>query len=462
MSVLDEQTVSAEAAKRRRARRAQVSQELEALDDRRRVNRGLGFTNVSRAEDHWRASRGLGAVEVVGRVLWAGLILLFIPVQFVLALTRPREVARRFREAPSRLKSNARRWQMAARQGDTVAGFLSQVRTTTSTFVAHELQDMEGGFPSAEELLTRCIEWVREQGRTWRTQIRPGPVLVHQATGAAATGVFAFAVLFGLFVCTHNGLERLAAGDRLPLARIVVSGTQDVPEAEVKRLLGVRVGQNLLAMNPADLRQRLAANPWLRVVAVDRDLGEGVLSIEVEERRADLLLAGRPVRLLDERGEAFKTLAVGDPVDLPVLAGVPDTAPPELIATVASAARDVLAALDGSGPVERRDVAEVRWDEDDGFALLLRDGVPVRLGKSDFGPRLARLQRALVGGKLPLQAVAAVDLSLWDRMVVVPKIADAGGALRSRLEGQALTAAQRARLLELDRQRRGLSPPGVP
>lgn len=473
MGVLDDQSVPSEAAKRRRARRDAVDADRSSGTttgsmasvsndgDRRRPQRGL-FVNATRAEDHYRASRGRSATDVLWSVGRWFAIALFVPVQFLIALSRPRAVARQISQAPSRLRSNVRRWRMAAQERGTVAGTMQQFGRSTQTFVVEEWDDMRDGFPSAEELLNQSLQWGKVQLATWRVQLRPGPALWHQIGAASGVAAFAFAVLFGLFVAVHNGFERLARGDRLPLARIDIIGVEQLAESDVRRLLAVRPGDNLLNLDPAQIRARVEQNPWLRDVEVHLDLAAAVLSVRVAERRADLVLAGTPARLVDERGEAFKVLRATDPVDLPVLSGLAPDASPEVVAQVATYAREALSALDQGGGVGRKDVAEVLWHEDDGVSVLVRGGPPIRLGRTDFHERIARLRRALQAGKLPLQAVATVDLSLSDRMVVVPKLADAGRAVRKRLDAQGVSADHRARLLALEQERRGLVPAAVP
>ena len=52
---------------------------------------------------------------------------------------------------------------------------------------------------------------------------------------------------------------------------------------------------------------------------------------------------------------------------------------------------------------------------------MTRNGLPIHIGSEDFAARLGRLERAVASGDLPLEAVASVDVSLRDRLVVVPR-----------------------------------------
>ena len=57
---------------------------------------------------------------------------------------------------------------------------------------------------------------------------------------------------------------------------------------------------------------------------------------------------------------------------------------------------------------------------------MTRSGLPIHIGSEDFAARLGRLERAVASGDLPLEAVASVDVSLRDRLVVVPSVIEEG------------------------------------
>ena len=170
------------------------------------------------------------------------------------------------------------------------------------------------------------------------------------------------------------------------------------------------------------------------------------------EHKPVMLLAGSPIRLLNESGEAFKPLEAEDPVDLPFLSLVDgaDQDQPEMLREAAHGAVQILHALASGTALREVDVSEIRFEGDAGYVIVTRTGMPVRLGREDFAVRLGRLERAARSGSLPLHALASVDLGLRDRLVAVPRAArSARRAVRKRVSSQPMAPEQRARVLEL-------------
>lgn len=463
MGLLDNQRQLRELRSRRAAARRAPSAEGSTSGswaplERRRPNRGA-YLNTANPRELQRLA-GLGRGAQLGHWLRWGLrgllVALLVPVQFLILAAHPRELVRRFQEAPSRLRSHARRLRAQSRDRETPAGQLMEGLQFGAHFVDEEIRDMRDGFPSAEELAEGLISW----GGRLSLRLRAGMRLLARAPGrlleAASVAAFIWALGFGLFVAAHGAATAVEHSDALALHAIDVDGASRLSEAELRSALALSVGANLVKLDPAALAARVAAHPWVREATVRVDLPNHRVLLTVVERHADLILAGSPVHLVDGEGVAFKELGPGDPLDLAVLTGLPDDAAlhaQDLVREAARGARELLGALDHGRLFGRDDVAEIRWDGDDGYTIVTRDGLPIRVGRSEFGERLRRLERALASGKLPLSAVASVDVSLRDRMVVRPRGPDA--IARSGVDRQSLSPGQRARLLDLDRARRG-------
>jgi len=140
-------------------------------------------------------------------------------------------------------------------------------------------------------------------------------------------------VLFALSLAAGIALaapleERLAgwAQDDLgPLEQMAIQGNSRLSFAEVASTTGIRRGTPLASIDPEAVRQRLAAEPWVREANVLR-LPPSTLLVRVEERVPQALLLprnqGSPAstpRLVDANGHLFA--APLEDRSLPVLVG---------------------------------------------------------------------------------------------------------------------------------------------
>lgn len=239
-------------------------------------------------------------------------------------------------------------------------------------------------------------------------------------------------------------LAALIAGQRLaapvveslllrttPLERVAVQGARALsPEAIVAGVgAGALAGTTLDRVDPAAMRDALAAEPWIDSARVLR-LPSGTLVVGVVERRAIARWRlGEATTLVDPTGAPFPgDLAPAGP--LPLVAG--EAAPAEALPGEALA---ILAALDGH-PRLRADAAsftlhlpaaEARSEpaaaaampERPGYVLELgRDGPRALLGRRLFDQRLARLAALLDEDEATVRTARLIDLRYADRAVL--------------------------------------------
>ena len=110
-------------------------------------------------------------------------------------------------------------------------------------------------------------------------------------------------VLFALSLAAGIALaapleERLAgwAQDDLgPLEQMAIQGNSRLSFAEVASTTGIRRGTPLASIDPEAVRQRLAAEPWVREANVLR-LPPSTLLVRVEERVPQALASNTPPR----------------------------------------------------------------------------------------------------------------------------------------------------------------------
>lgn len=238
------------------------------------------------------------------------------------------------------------------------------------------------------------------------------------------------AVRLVLFAATCGGAVyggmRLKSSESLAIKQVVVEGTGAERGDEIRALLNVRTGDNLLFADISLARTRAESHPWVSRAGVKREFPD-TLRVVVEERVPKMILALDRLYYLDATGEPFKLLTPGDVYDLPVLTGLDRDdllARAELARDAISGAlalADALAVKDS--PLPLSDVSEIGWDEDEGYSVVSVSGkLTVRFGAGDHSEKLARLRevRAASGntGEWRTGDAAEIDLTYSSRVIV--------------------------------------------
>jgi cell division protein FtsQ len=137
--------------------------------------------------------------------------------------------------------------------------------------------------------------------------------LVKTSTGAAGV-----ALLSLFFIFCYDAVTQCRY---FALREIRVSGADRIGEDRIIRQAALGPGMNILAVNLSAVRKRLLAHPWVSEAAIQRVIPSG-LRISVQEHRPLAIIDLGRRFLIDENGEIFKELEPGDPMDLPVIAGL--------------------------------------------------------------------------------------------------------------------------------------------
>lgn len=201
------------------------------------------------------------------------------------------------------------------------------------------------------------------------------------------------------------GWVRLTQAESLAIKHILVEGTGPERADEIRGLLNVRTGDNLLFSDLSLARTRAETHPWVSSASVKREFPD-TLRIVVAQRTPRMILALDRLYYVDAAGSPFKLLSPGDAYDLPVLTGLDR----EDLLSRAELARDAISGalvlLDSlsskASPLPPSDVSEIAWDEDEGYSVVSVSGrLTVRFGRGDYGDKLARLRevRAAAGNK---------------------------------------------------------------
>lgn len=108
-------------------------------------------------------------------------------------------------------------------------------------------------------------------------------------------------------------LRVLFMSPRLALHTVRVSGSPRFTVADVQRLGGIRLGQNLFRVNLSRVSERLRTDPVIREAVVTREL-PSTLRVELQERVPALQVASAgKVWLADDSGVVYQRAASVDP-----------------------------------------------------------------------------------------------------------------------------------------------------
>ncbi|MEZ4373404.1 MAG: FtsQ-type POTRA domain-containing protein [Polyangiaceae bacterium] len=130
-------------------------------------------------------------------------------------------------------------------------------------------------------------------------------------------------VVLGAALALAWGLQRYAlTTPRFAIQKLDVTGTLRRAPDQLSKQAGVKLGDNLFAVDTEVAERRLLEDPWIASAKVERRI-PATLAIHVEEREAQASASiGGSLYLVSREGEPFKQAEDGDPRDLPVISGI--------------------------------------------------------------------------------------------------------------------------------------------
>lgn len=246
------------------------------------------------------------------------------------------------------------------------------------------------------------------------------------AVGALIGGRSAFAWLRG-----HTDLFRSKS--------VAVAGVNRLAAEEVLAAAGLRVGQDLLSLDPDSVARAIEVLPRVRRAVVDRSWTRAV-RVAVEERKPAALLVLRDTWEIDADGVILPPDRTGRLADLPLIVGLsPDSAlaGSRPAAPGLGAGLELASRLGRAGLVDA--VSEIDIANPDSLVMILQhDGVPVRVGDGRIPERrLLALQGVL--NDLARNEIEAdyIDLRFAGMAAVMPTpdVTEPGASPSGRMAG---------------------------
>ena len=227
-----------------------------------------------------------------------------------------------------------------------------------------------------------------------------GPLLLWQ-TGRLST----IAVALGRFAVDETRRAGFAVDE------VLLEGRRLAPRAAVTGAVGLKRGDAIFGFDPAKVRERLVAIPWIRDAVVERRLPDTVRIRIIERRPMALWQRNGRLALVDDEGTVITDAprAVARFRNLLIVVG-PDA--PRHAATL-------IAMIESEPQLARRVSAAVRVGERRWNVELIGD-IRVELPETDPHDAWRRLARLQAREKLLERDVRTIDMRLPDRLIVRP------------------------------------------
>jgi cell division protein FtsQ len=219
------------------------------------------------------------------------------------------------------------------------------------------------------------------------------------------------AVAWALLLGGREVYEYATTSPRFEVQHFIYEPTPHLDDDQLRELLAIEAGTNILACDLPALSERIAAHPWVAQATVTRNLPDTLEIAVVEHTPAAIVLAER-FYLVNSEGEPFKPVERGERGELPVITGIDRKQLADDRDGAVAEINEALALLRLYQSKQRPRLAEIHLDEDGAITLYTAEaGTQLRLGREEFEARLDRWDalRAALGERADRLAVVHLD-----------------------------------------------------
>lgn len=250
-------------------------------------------------------------------------------------------------------------------------------------------------------------------------------------------------VAYGVLFAAQEAYDYATTSPRFELRSLIYQPTAHIDDAQMRKLLGLERGTNILAVEPEELAMRVAEHPWVGSAIVERHFPD-TLEVRVTERVAEATVLAGSLYLVDGEGRIFKRAEGREREGLPIITGVArdsiaaagEAGSPEL--------RRALDAIEVYQAKRRPALGEVHLEPEGALSLYTAErGTRLRLGRTPVTKALARYDalRAALGSRADKLELVHLDGEIrpGERERVVARFVD------ERTERQVIAEGQLAR-----------------
>lgn len=188
----------------------------------------------------------------------------------------------------------------------------------------------------------------------------------------------------------------ISKSPRFSIKNIQIEGAARRSVEEISQLAGIAQGNNIFSLDLEQAQIAITRDPWIRQAAVSRKL-PGTVKITVVEREATSLVSvGGDLYLASHGGDLFKRVETGDPIDFPVITGIPADGDRSGATQLVRRAQDIVTEYERLPIAKKMPLQEVHLTEEGGITMLVgRDAVMLTLGHGPYRIKLERAARVL-------------------------------------------------------------------
>lgn len=219
------------------------------------------------------------------------------------------------------------------------------------------------------------------------------------------------AVAWALLVGGREVYEYATTSPRFEVQHFIYEATPHVDDEQLRELLAIEPGTNILACDLPALSERIAAHPWVAQATVTRNLPD-TLEIAIVEHTPEAIVLAERFYLVNGEGEPFKPVEHGERGELPVITGIDRKQLADDRDGAVTKINEALALLRLYQSKQRPRLSEIHLDEDGAITLYTAEaGTQLRLGRDEFAARLDRWDalRAALGERADRLAVVHLD-----------------------------------------------------
>lgn len=190
----------------------------------------------------------------------------------------------------------------------------------------------------------------------------------------------------------------------------VVGRLERLTQAQILKAAALQTGVNLFSLNLKELEARIAGLQWVRSVAIRRQV-PGTLWIHLVEQEPKALLLADRLYFVSAAGVVFKALEGETDRDLAVITGL-------------SRGQNLQTALQLIDFFAGHDLAvfglsEIHYNTATGYSVVTLQGpVEVKLGRSHFETKLARLKKIWATLEARMPSLRGIDLNYEEKAVI--------------------------------------------
>ena len=259
-----------------------------------------------------------------------------------------------------------------------------------------------------------------------RVSARRGPLPKKAISGLKWTAI----ILFGLCIASIAAGALYQYGERNWRFRIEssddiqISGTHNVPHAQVMEVLGGDIGRNIFFIPLADRKAQLEKIPWVESASVMRFVPNHLI-VEIHERTPIAFArVGSRISLIDAGGTLMELPVTSkQKYSFPVVVGMNSGEPLSTRAARMKIYNELVRQLDADGAHYSQDLSEVDVSDPEDVKVLANDpagAVLVHLGSSDFLTRYKVYVSHVQSWRQQFDKLESVDLRYDHQIIVNP------------------------------------------